>query len=210
MNVYEKLLKAREEISKTKIKKEGRNSYSNYDYFTPSQISGLVTGACIKTKLLTQFSLIQDEVGYKGVLTITNVENPKEELTFTQATDVPEIKATNQSQKLGGMVTFTERYLKMSAFEITDNNLDFDSQDNRPKKADSAPAPSPKPSTASNDSEDRVKKMSDALYKCTTIQSLDKVKKNIDAGVKKSPIDDKLIKPVYDLYSKKKLELSKK
>jgi hypothetical protein len=30
-------------------------------------------------------------------------------------------------------VTYTERYLKTSAFGITDNNLDFDSQDNRVK-----------------------------------------------------------------------------
>jgi hypothetical protein len=43
------------------------------------------------------------------------------------------IKATNATQQIGGAVTYTERYLSMVAFDIKDNNLDFDSQDNRPK-----------------------------------------------------------------------------
>jgi hypothetical protein len=34
---------------------------------------------------------------------------------------------------MGGCETYTKRYMLMSLFDICDNNLDFDSQDNRSK-----------------------------------------------------------------------------
>jgi hypothetical protein len=51
---------------------------------------------------------------------------------FSIATEIPEIKATNVAQQLGGAVTYSERYLLMIAYDIKDNNLDFDSQ--KPKE----------------------------------------------------------------------------
>jgi hypothetical protein len=33
---------------------------------------------------------------------------------------------------MGGMDTYSDRYLKMKVFQIKDNNLDFDAHDNRP------------------------------------------------------------------------------
>ena len=44
------------------------------------------------------------------------------------------ITATNETQQMGGTDTYSERYIKMKVFQIKDNNLDIDSQDNRPKK----------------------------------------------------------------------------
>lgn len=130
--VMAKLLQARKAISETPIKKDGKNTFSKYDYFTPSQVHKLVEDASQDTKILPMFSLVREEGGYKGVLTVADVESG-ESLEFTLVTAMPDIKATNEAQKLGGMATYTERYLKMSVFGIVDNNLDFDSQDNRPK-----------------------------------------------------------------------------
>ncbi len=77
-------------------------------------------------------------------LILIDMESERD-ITFTFVTDVPEIKATNASQKLGGMMTYTERYAKSSVFGIVDNNLDFDSQDNRAKTLPSTPkTPAPK------------------------------------------------------------------
>jgi len=158
-NVSKKLLAAREHITKTPIKKGGRNTYSNYDYFTPSQVSELVTSACQSEKLLTQYSLINTEFGYHGKLTVTDIESG-EQLEFTMATAMPEITATNAAQKLGGMATFNERYLKMSVFEIVDNNLDFDAQDNRQQTLPPPPPPAKKAPT-----EGQFKGMLDAIAK---------------------------------------------
>jgi hypothetical protein len=129
-----KLASAKAEIKATKLKKEGKNTYSNYEYFTPSQIEFLVASACHNNKLLTSFDLIRNELGVYGRLTVYDLESG-EKLTAEMATAIPEIKATNIAQQLGGCVTYTERYLKMSLFGITDNQLDFDTTENTKKQA---------------------------------------------------------------------------
>jgi hypothetical protein len=130
--LLKKIAQAKKEIKESKLKKEGKNTYSNYEYFTPSQIEYLVQSVCNSNQLMTKFDLKRNELGVFGVLTIFDLETG-DSLNFEMATAIPEIKATNIAQQLGGCVTYTERYLKTSAFGITDNNLDFDSQDNRPK-----------------------------------------------------------------------------
>ena len=130
-----KLAAAKAEIKATKLKKEGKNTFSNYEYFTPSQIEFLVATACHNNKLLTSFDLIRNELGVYGRLTIYDLESG-EKLTTEMASAIPEIKATNIAQQLGGCVTYTERYLKMSLFGITDNQLDFDTTENTKKQAE--------------------------------------------------------------------------
>ena len=132
MKLIQKIAKAKNEIKESKLKKEGKNKFSNYDYFTPPQVELLVNQVCQSQGMLTKFDLIRNELGVFGKLTIFNIDSD-ESLSYDMATAIPEIKATNIAQQLGGCVTYTERYLKMSAFGITDANLDFDSQDNRPK-----------------------------------------------------------------------------
>ena len=127
--VKAKLLAAKKEILETKIKKEGKNTFSKYAYFTPSQITALVTKACINNGLITVFSIKEKGEKYTGFLNVLSVDG-EEKITFSIPTAMPDIKATNITQKLGGMVTYTQRYLEMIAFGITDNNLDLDSQDN--------------------------------------------------------------------------------
>ena len=130
-----KLASAKAEIKATKLKKEGENTYSKYSYFTPSQIEFLVATACHNNKLLTSFDLIRNDLGVYGRLTIYDLESGKK-LTTEMASAIPEIKATNIAQQLGGCVTYTERYLKMSLFGITDNQLDFDTTENTKKQAE--------------------------------------------------------------------------
>jgi len=135
MSIYKKLQEARLIIANKKMSKDGTNSFSKYDYFTPAMVSNAVADACEKVGLITLFSLLKDEYGHYGRLQVNDIDGD-DAVLFEARTEQPEIKATNQAQQMGGMLTYTERYLKMSAFEIVDNNLDFDSQDNRPKKDD--------------------------------------------------------------------------
>jgi hypothetical protein len=132
MKLIQKIAKAKNEIKESKLKKEGKNKFSNYDYFTPPQVELLVNQVCASNGMLTKFDLIRDTLGVFGRLTIFDTDS-EESLSYDMASAIPEIKATNIAQQLGGCVTYTERYLKMSAFGITDANLDFDSQDNRGK-----------------------------------------------------------------------------
>ena len=134
-----KLAAAKAEIKATKLKKEGKNTFSNYEYFTPSHIEFLVATACHNNKLLTSFDLIRNDLGVYGRLTVYDLESG-EKLTTEMASAIPEIKATNIAQQLGGCVTYTERYLKMSLFGITDNQLDFDTTENTKKQNEPKPA----------------------------------------------------------------------
>ena len=130
-----KLAAAKAEIKATKLKKEGENTYSKYSYFTPSQIEFLVATACGNNNLLTTFDLCRNDLGVYGKLNLYDLESGKM-LSTEMASAIPEIKATNIAQQLGGCVTYTERYLKMSLFGITDNQLDFDTTENTKKQAE--------------------------------------------------------------------------
>ena len=136
MSIYKKLQEARNHIKSMDLKKQGFNSYSKYNYYTPEQINHLVNTACNKFNLLPKFDLVRNEHGLQGILTIIDLDGTDliPEIKFTQATDIPQIKATNITQQIGGAVTYTQRYLLMTAFDIVDNNLDFDTDKNdKPK-----------------------------------------------------------------------------
>ena len=125
MKIYDKLQKAREFIKNSDLKKSGYNDYSKYSYYTPEQVDKLVHEACKDVKLLNLFSLKKNKHGYYGELTLIDLEDEKGEIVFIQSTDIPVIKATNVTQQIGGAVTYTNRYMLMTAFDIVDNNLDF-------------------------------------------------------------------------------------
>lgn len=138
MEIYNKLEKARELVRTTKHKKSGRNEYSKYDYFTPEQVELIVSEVTKETRLLPICNLRRNEFGLFQEMILINLEKPEECLFFELATIQGEMKATNDTQQMGGTDTYSERYLKMKVFQIKDNNIDPDSKDNRkieePKK----------------------------------------------------------------------------
>lgn len=133
-NILKKLAEAKKNIASQKITKEWKNTYSNYSYFTPEQVSSIVQKACDEFKLFTKFDLIRDEQWIEWQLTIYDIKSD-ENITFIWATAIPEIKATNVAQQIWWCMTYTERYLKMTAFWIADNSLDFDTTENTEKTA---------------------------------------------------------------------------
>ena len=132
INVLSKLATARLFIKSQKLNKDGKNTFSNYDYFTPALVSSLVNKACTEANLICLFSLKKDDHGYYGEVTLTDLETG-ENLVTIMRTEKPTIKATNETQQMGGMNTYTKRYALMSLFDIEDNSIDFDSQDNTKK-----------------------------------------------------------------------------
>jgi hypothetical protein len=140
LNVLQKLNDARQEIRKKDLKKAGWNDYSKYAYYTPEQIELLVSEVCGKQKLFNKYDLIRTELGLTARLRVYDLESG-EHVEYTIATEIPEIKATNVAQQLGGAVTYSERYLKMIAYEIKDNTLDFDTpkENGKPSNGDKRP-----------------------------------------------------------------------
>lgn len=134
MNIYEKLNRARELVRTTKHKKEGRNEYSKFDYYTPEQTEMIVAEVCKETKMLPVCSLKRNEFGLYQEMVLVNLEDIKDSVVFQLATVQGEMKATNATQQMGGTDTYSERYIKMKVFQIKDNNLDPDSKDHRKEK----------------------------------------------------------------------------
>jgi len=135
-NVLSKLATARLFIKSHPIKKDGRNEFSKYDYFTPEIVSKLVNEACIEANIICVFSLKQDVLSYYGEIVTTDLETG-EQLVTEMRTAKPMITATNETQQMGGMNTYAKRYAFMSLFDIEDNTIDFDSQDNTKKQQQS-------------------------------------------------------------------------
>lgn len=162
VKLLQKLQQARAIIKDMKVKKEGRNKYSEYDYFTPEQINSMVWKAEKETGLLHTFELSRDPDGVNGHLHIFDIETG-EYHSFSQATEIPAIKATNAAQQIGGAVTYTQRYMLMTAFDIADNSLDFDDKDNREQ-----PKEQPKPKEKQVMPDDRFAKMIDLIKKDRT------------------------------------------
>lgn len=133
--VLKKLFDAKKIIASQKIQKEWKNTFSNYEYFTPSQISTIVQNVCEQLNLFTKFDLVRDELWVEWQLTVYDVES-WENIVFISATAIPEIKATNIAQQMWWCMTYTERYLKMTAFGIVDNSLDFDTTENTKKQTE--------------------------------------------------------------------------
>lgn len=127
MEALKKLHEARKAIKTLNLKKLGRNDYSEYDYYTPEQVSGMKAKVFDDLNMIDQFSLVRTDLGLMAKLVITDLDSGKN-VTFEIATEIPEIKATNVAQQLGGAVTYSERYLTMIALDIKDNNLDFDTE----------------------------------------------------------------------------------
>jgi len=130
MNIYEKLEESRKLIRESNAKKDGTNEFSKYSYFTPESVEKFVAMASEKTKISVLCNLKKDQFGYFQTLTLINLDDTTEKLEFELRTELGEVKATNKTQQMGSTDTYSERYIKMKVFQIKDNNLDFDSQDN--------------------------------------------------------------------------------
>jgi hypothetical protein len=135
MDIYEKIQACRASIKAMNLEKKGFNEYSKYYYYTPEQVDMMVHQVCIQNKIFHKFELKRNEFGIYGFMTIIDLES-QQTATFEMASAIPSITATNDTQKLGGASTFTNRYLLQNVFDIVDNTLDPDSQDNRNKSVE--------------------------------------------------------------------------
>ena len=121
MNIYEKMQEARVQLQKLQIKKTGWNEFSKFDYFELGDFLPDIMSIFKALKLFSNFSIEDD----KANLTITNAEDPQEEIVFTS----PYIKAVLKDksggepqpiQGLGASHTYLRKYLYVNALEIAE------------------------------------------------------------------------------------------
>ena len=131
--IYERLNDARKFVQNQAPQKNGRNSHSNYDYFTPEQVEQIVQQACETVECMCLCNLKADAFGYFQTLKFFSIKDPEAVIECELRTKHGEITATNATQQMGGVDTYSERYVKMKFFGIKDNHNDPDAQDHTGK-----------------------------------------------------------------------------
>lgn len=135
MNIYEKMTKAKKTILEANLKKSGENRFAGFKYYELADITPKIIEVCEELKLYTQISFDNEY----ATLDIINVEKADERLNFKSPMKELSLKGCNDLQALGGVETYSRRYLLMTAFDIIENDM-FDSKagtkDNEPTEED--------------------------------------------------------------------------
>lgn len=140
------------ELGNMEIKKSGRNTYSNYDYMELDDFLPYLRSLFVKYRVCTEFSM--DSENKIAILNLKDCDS-ETNLVFTMPYETPEIKATNQMQKIGGAATYCRRYLLINAFDIAESDM-LDSQhvdnskSNVDKKQNAIPAENTKPNDSTH------------------------------------------------------------
>lgn len=112
-----------------RVKKEGENKFSNYMYFEPDAILSELNPLLEENNLITLFNLkvhdFKDDY-YTAYLTIADTDTD-EKVEYQFDIEKAEVKGANKAQNSGATLTYAKRYSLMNAFNIADNDDDFDS-----------------------------------------------------------------------------------
>lgn len=119
LNIYQKLQKCRVELQEKSLKKSGKNSYSNYEYFELGDFLPGVNEVCSKNGLATIFHFERE----LATLTVIDVDNTESRILFETPIEMAAIKGASTMQQIGGTQTYSRRYLYMMAFEIAETDI---------------------------------------------------------------------------------------
>lgn len=137
MNVWRKLLVARQAFLDAHVKKTGKNTHLEFKYFELKDIVPVITPIATELGLIFLPTFTDEE----ATLTVLNVDKPEEEIIFRSPMRTIESaisktggKITNEIQNLGSVETYQRRYLYMMALDIVeDDTIDADSEEAAPE-----------------------------------------------------------------------------
>lgn len=139
-NVYQKLIKAREQFLNADVQKTGKNMHLSFKYFELDDIVPTAIRIFSAVGLVPVVNFTTDT----ATMTLVNTDNPEDTVAFVAPFNqiAPIVsntgkQATNEMQALGSSITYMRRYLYMMALDICES----DSIDaNAGKSAPAAPA----------------------------------------------------------------------
>jgi len=121
-NIYEKIQIVKSKLLEANIKKSGLNRFANYSYYELADLTPYIIKFCKEVGLFTQITFANGD----ATLIIRNIDKPEEFEQYVSPMKELELKGCNQIQALGGVETYSRRYLYLSAFDIIENDM-FDS-----------------------------------------------------------------------------------
>ena len=148
-NVYQKLIKAREQFLNADVQKTGKNMHLSFKYF---ELDDIVPTA---TRIFSEIGLVPivNFTADVATMTVVNTDNPEDTVAFIAPFNqiAPIVsntgkQATNEMQALGSSITYMRRYLYMMALDICESDS-IDANIGKPAPATPAPEAPKAPAT---------------------------------------------------------------
>jgi hypothetical protein len=136
INLYSKLMNMRVELQKEDIKKTGENKFSNFTYYELADFLPQCNRIAANNNTVFLYQLEKEQ----ATLTLINCENADEKIIFYLPLAELSIKGANGIQNIGGLATYTRRYLYLIAFEISESD-EFDPNENGSPKQEKQDKP---------------------------------------------------------------------
>lgn len=130
VNVYRALQTVRVALQEKDIKKSGHNDYGKYDYFELSDFLPEINKLALENNIICLYEITEKDAR----LHIADIEDYENRIDFVIPIAELTLKGANAIQNVGGLTTYTRRYLYMIAFEIAEND-EFDPNQQVPDKA---------------------------------------------------------------------------
>ena len=127
MNIYQKLQKCRVELQKSDLKKSGRNTYSNYDYFELGDFLPKTNELFAAHNLIGIVSFEAEN----ATLTIRDTEKPEDTIIFACPNAEVGLKGAHAIQNIGALQTYQRRYLWITAMELSEHDAVDRSEGNK-------------------------------------------------------------------------------
>lgn len=118
MSIYKKIQVVKQKILDANLKKTGENKYSGFKYYELSDFVPSIIKFCNEVGLFTKFNYTNE----LATLTIINCDKIEEKEEYTSPMKEVTLKGCNEIQSLGGIETYSRRYLYMSAFDISEKD----------------------------------------------------------------------------------------
>lgn len=122
-NIYKKLAEMRVELQNCEIKKSGYNEYGKYNYYEMADFLPYINEIAKNHNVFNLYELQAE----KAILKVMDLEEDGCAIEFSIPIAEIAIKGANSMQNIGGVTTYTRRYLYMIAYEIAENDT-FDAQ----------------------------------------------------------------------------------
>lgn len=118
MSIYAKLNAARTAFHAIQLKKSGRNTFANYDYF---ELGDFLIPAM---KVLSEHDLCAVVSFEKDTATmrVVDVTNPADSIVLTSPMGSAALKGCHEVQNIGAVETYQRRYLWVALMEIVEHD----------------------------------------------------------------------------------------
>ena len=119
MGIWKKIQYVKKKLLEANLKKSGENKFSGFKYYELSDFTPTIINLCNEVGLFTKFTF-NNEV---ATLEIINSDKQDQKEIYTSPMRDLQLKGCNEIQALGGVETYSRRYLYMSAFDIVENDM---------------------------------------------------------------------------------------